>query len=348
MGESRNDGSGEGRQRVIKDSLKTLRDRMVHGLGGMMPERGLSYDQLVDLVYPALPDDLRAEVDVAAAGDLTRITTIRRMLGSIEHQRAPTAFSVQLTEEDAVRCRVGPIELFADTADGAVTPGLRSGEYEPHLTAIFGRYCLPGMTVVDVGANLGYYSLLAAHHVGPEGKVIALEPSSENCRLLLTSVRLAGVRNVEVLPVAADSRSGWAYYATHVGSNGGLVDDGDLLSRPGVVVPTFPLDDLVEGPVSFLKMDVEGAEGRVVKGARRIIEKDRPIVTTELKEEMLRRVSGVTVAEYLGYFEGLGYRPALLDKGSGAEKPYPTVSALLEEWGDSDELRDVLLLPSAS
>src|SRR5208282_5000383 len=132
-----------------KHALKPLRDRVVHGLGGTLPERGITYEQLVHLLYPTLPDDLRRDVDEAAVGDLTRVSTIRRMLGSIEHQVAPTAFSVQLGEEDALPCQVGDVELLADAADAAVTPGLRSGEYEPHLTAVFERYCRPGMTVVD-------------------------------------------------------------------------------------------------------------------------------------------------------------------------------------------------------
>jgi len=267
------------------------------------------------------------------------------MLGTIEHQVAPTSFSVQLGNEDAVRCTVGGVELFCDAADAAVTPGLLSGRYESHLTAVFERYCTPGMTVIDVGANLGYYSLLAAKLVGPAGRVIALEPNSENCRLLLSSLRLNDVTNVELLPVAADGAAGWAYYSTHVGSNGGLIEEADLLAHPGTVVPTFRLDDLVQGPVGFVKMDVEGAEGRVVRGATQIIERDRPIVTTELKEEMLRRVSGTTVADYLGYFERLGYTPSALEKATGAEKPYPSVADLLADWGDADELRDVLLLP---
>ncbi len=335
-------------RRRVKDSLRPLRDRLVHGLGGTLPERGITYDQLVHLLYPTLPDSLRDEVDEAAAGDLTQASTIRRMLGTIEHQVAPTAFSVQLAQGDAVRCTVGDVELLADAADAAVTPGLRSGEYESHLTAVFERYCTPGMTVVDVGANLGYYSLLASKLVGESGRVIALEPNSENCRLLLSSLRLHGTGNVQLVPVAADTATGWAYYSTHVGSNGGLIDDRDLLAHPGVVVPTFRLDDIVDGPVGFLKMDVEGAEGRVVKGATRLIERDRPVITTELKEEMLQRVSGTSVAEYLGYFEGLGYAPSVLERGSGAEKPYPSVAALLAEWADTDEFRDILLIPAGT
>jgi FkbM family methyltransferase len=335
-------------RQTVKIKLKPLRDRLVHRLGGTMPEpppRGITYDQLVDLLYPTLPRQLRREVDEAAAGDLSRVSTIRKMLGTIEHQVAPTTFSVQLTEADAVQCTVGGVELFCDAADAAVTPGLLSGDYEPHLTAVFHRYCQPGMTVVDVGANLGYYSLLAAGLVGSSGKVIALEPNSENCRLMLSSLRLHGTTNVDLLPIAADSTTGWAYYSTHVGSNGGLIDDGELLARPGVVVPTFRLDDIVDGPVGLLKMDVEGAEGRVVEGAARLIEGNRPIVTTELKDEMLRRVSRTTVADYLGYFEGIGYTPSLLEKATGAEKPYSSVADLLADWGEADELRDVLLLP---
>ena len=346
MGEARDTWQAAARQR-----LRPWRDRLVHGLGGTMPEpppRCITYDQLVELLYPRLPAELRPDVDEAATGDLARVSTIRRMLGTIEHQVAPTAFSVQLGSEDAVRCMVGGVELFCDAADAAVTPGLLSGAYEVHLSSVFEKYCTAGMTVIDVGANLGYYSLLASSLVGPSGRVIALEPNSENCRLLLSSLRLNDIANVQLLPVAADTGTGWAYYSTHIGSNGGLIEGGDLLSHPGNVVPTFRLDDLVDGPVGFLKMDVEGAEGRVVQGATRIIERDRPIVTTELKDEMLRRVSGTTVADYLGYFEKLGYTPSLLEKATGAEKAYASVGELLADWGETDELRDVLLLPGAA
>ena len=161
----------------------------------------------------------------------------------------------------------------------------------------------------------------------------------------MSSLRLNGSSNVELLPVAADVATGWAYYSTHVGSNGGLVDDGDLLAHPGVVVPTFRLDELVTGPVDFLKMDVEGAEGRVVRGATGIIERDRPVVTTELKDEMLGRVSGMSVRQYLGYFEDLGYRPTLLDKDGGAEKPYPSVDSMVDDWGEADNCATFFSFP---
>jgi FkbM family methyltransferase len=328
-----------------KARLKPLRDRVVRRLGGSIPERGVTYEQLVDLLYPSLPAHRRAAVDEAGTGDLSQVATIRRMLGAVEHQDAPTPFSVQVMRDEVLRCTVGPVELLCDPADGAVAPGLRSGSYEPHLTAVFERYCRPGMTVVDVGANLGYFTVLASRLVGPKGRVIAVEPNSDNCRLLLSSLQDQGITNVDVLPVACDTRAGWAYYSSHVGSNGGLIDGLDLLARPGVVVPTFRLDDLVAGPVGLLKLDVEGAEGRVVRGATALIERDRPIVTTELKQEMLERVSEMSLRDYLGYFERLGYTATMLSAQSGAETPYRTMAALLEDWTDLEEIADILLLP---
>lgn len=325
--------------------IDRMRRGAVHRLGGVMPERGLTYDELVSLLYPSLGDDQRSAVDEAAAGDLACPSTIRRMLGAVEHQVAPTTFSVQMTARDTVPADVGPVTLFCDSADRSVSAQMVTGSYEPHLTALFTRYCRPGMTVVDVGANIGYYALLAAGLVGPSGRVVAVEPSSENCRLLLTSMRAAGLANVDVRPVACDRGHGWAYYSTHIGSNGGLVDDGDLLARPGVVVPTAPLDELVDGPVGLVKMDVEGAEGRVVSGARRLFEQDRPVVFTELSEEMLTRVSGTSPAEYLGYFEDLGYSVAVIDRVSGEPRSYRDVESLLSGWSDRLQIEDILLLP---
>ncbi|MGO9343612.1 MAG: FkbM family methyltransferase [Acidimicrobiales bacterium] len=270
------------------------------------------------------------------------------MLGAVEHQLAPTAFSIQLSRDDVETVRVGDVELMCDTADRSVSLTLRAGDYEPHLTAVFNKFCKPGMTVVDVGANIGYYSMLASGLVGPEGKVIAIEPNSENCRLLLSTMRLQERANISLLPVACDQQTGWAYYSSHIGSNGSLVDDGDLLSSPGTVVPTFRLDDLVDEPVGLLKLDVEGAEARVVAGAHELIERHRPVITTELSEAMLEEVSGTTPSEYLSYFHQLGYSLAVLDRSSGKPRPYPTVRDLLLDWQEHYQIEDLLLTPAES
>ena len=256
------------------------------------------------LLYPTLPDELRPERRQGGArATCTEVSTIRRMLGTIEHQVAPTAFSVQLTERRTpCAARWAASSCSATPPTPPSRPGLLSGEYEPHLTAVFERYCTPGMTVVDVGANLGYYSLLASQPgrtVGPGHR-----PGAELRELPAPAVVAATERTSRTsscCPVAADTATGL----------GLLLDARRLQRRPdrrrGPPVPSRASSSRPSGsttsstgPVGLLKMDVEGAEGRVVQGATRIIERDRPIVTTELKDEMLRRVSGTTVAEYLG------------------------------------------------
>jgi FkbM family methyltransferase len=336
---------GSNRDRFV-DSIRIA---LIRRLGGELPQRGLTYAELVRLLYPRLDDPMiRQAVDDAGEGELTDPSTIRRMLGAVEHQLAPTAFSIQLSDDDVSKVRVGDVELLCDTADRSVSLTVRSGDYEPHLTAVFRRFCRPGMTVIDVGANIGYYSMLASDLVGPSGKVIAIEPNSENCRLLLSTMRLQERRNISLLPVACDKQTGWAYYSSHIGSNGSLVDDDNLLSSPGTVVPTFRLDDLVDEPVGLLKMDVEGAEARVVAGAQKLIERHRPVITTELSEAMLDEVSGTTPSEYLSYFHELGYSLAVIDRAGGTPRRYPTVRDLLLDWKEHYQIEDLLLTPAES
>jgi FkbM family methyltransferase len=200
---------------------------------------------------------------------------------------------------------------------------------------------------VDIGANVGLYTMLASTLVGPSGRVVSIEPSSENCRLILLSLAANQVRNVEVLPLALDGARGWSNLSGHFGSNGGLVpgDAANLASGRCDIVATFPLDDLVEGRVDFLKIDVEGAEGRVVAGAQRILETWRPIVTTELSLEMLGRVSGIGGEEYLETFEKLGYQISILNRTTGLPDTPTTAEQIIKDWADPLQIEDLLLLP---
>ena len=254
------------------------------------------------------------------------------MLGWIEHQVAPTAFSVQLGEEDAVRCAVGEVELLADAADAGVTPGLRSGEYEPHLTAVFERYCKPGMTVVDVGANLGYYSLLASRLVGPSGRVVALEPNSENAASCCRRCGWAG-----------SPMFNWCRWRRTPRRGGRTLDARRLERRsdrgsgppraPGDHGPDLPADDIVDGPIGFLKMDVEGAEGRIIRGATGLIERTGRS-QAELKGGDAAACLGDIGGRIPGLLRGRGVHPGPPGAGGRPEKPYPECRpALLAEWG---------------
>ena len=124
------------------------------------------------------------------------------------------------------------------------------------------------------------------------------------------------------------------------------MDGGDLLA-PCTVVPTFSLDELIEGDVDFLKMDVEGAEGRVIKGAEHLLQRCRPIVTTELSCKMISNVSHVDAESYLRVFTDLGYSVNLINRETAELIPYESAQSLLEDWGpDPYRIEDLVLVPS--
>jgi FkbM family methyltransferase len=311
------------------------------------PSDGL--DTALALLYPTRsPADLHAQAQALVGDGVSDLGDVRRLLSTFDRQFFPSPVSVRFGPDDIVTHRLeNGMTIYLDREDGAVSRPLLNGDYEAHLLPIFAEYCRSGMTVVDVGANVGLYTLVASGLVGSSGRVVALEPNSENCRLILLSLDANQATNVELLPVALDRQRGWSNLSGHFGSNGGLVgeDPSSLASGWSEIVPSFALDDLVDGHVDFLKIDVEGAEGRVVAGAQRILETSRPIVTTELSLEMLPRVSGLSGEEYLEGFAALGYRICLLNRETGRPDAPTTAAELLANWQDPLQIEDLLLLP---
>jgi FkbM family methyltransferase len=137
-----------------------------------------------------------------------------------------------------------------------------------------------GDTVVDVGANIGYLALLFASAVGPRGSVICVEPEPDNLAELHRHVALNRLPNVEVIPAAAGPERG---SATLVRGVNATVEGG----APGdLPVEVRALDDLVSRRVDFLKIDVEGFEDQVLRGASRILDADRPKLFVEVHPGM--------------------------------------------------------------
>jgi FkbM family methyltransferase len=166
------------------------------------------------------------------------------------------------------------------------------GSHEPAVCKIIQKYVKPGYVVVDVGAHIGYFTLLFAKLVGEEGLVIAFEPLEETFAVLVENVALNGYRNVCLEKKAVSESSGvvllyrdeWMAFpaASHVIPN----TRSRLLAYP---VSTLCLDEYVEAKgikrVDFVKMDVEGAEGLVIKGMKKVIERDKPIIVVEVHGE---------------------------------------------------------------
>ncbi len=170
---------------------------------------------------------------------------------------------------------------------GALNHGCWLGSFEIARQRAFVRLARAGDCVYDIGANVGFYSLLAARLVGPTGRVIAIEPLPRNLEDLRRHLVLNHVSNVTVVAAAVMDRDGTV--RMHVPSPSEAYVDaagsGD--------VRAVRLDDLVyrDGYPSpnLLKIDVEGAELPVLLGARRVLLEARPTILLSTHSEALRR-----------------------------------------------------------
>jgi FkbM family methyltransferase len=209
----------------------------------------------------------------------------------------------------------GPgFHIFVDENDLAVGRQVAHGVYEPDVAAVMRRYILPGMSIIDIGANIGYFSLLAATVVGAQGHVLAVEPNPRNARMLEASSRSNGFNQILVLQIAAGRDTGLLVLnTTH--SNGTTSDAPPDLAKllSAETVACFPLDLVVRQPVQLIKVDVEGAEYNALLGCRRLIARDHPVIVTEFSPGMLSGVSHITGPDYLRWLTECGYVVSVIE-----------------------------------
>lgn len=136
------------------------------------------------------------------------------------------------------------------------------------------RFVRPGATVIDVGANIGYNTVHAARLAGAEGRVVAVEPTPDNLRVLRHNVAAAKLDNVVVAPVAAGRAAATRelFVRGSVSAVNSLFPQSCYAEVTEVLrVPVLPLDQLVEGEAAVVKIDVEGGELDVLEGMPRLL-----------------------------------------------------------------------------
>jgi FkbM family methyltransferase len=166
-----------------------------------------------------------------------------------------------------------------------------------------GRFLAPGSTFVDIGANIGDFTLLAARVMGDEGLVLAFEPSRENIRWLEESVRANGYGCVRVLPLALSDHDGEAELHLSGARGRHTLKPYKWLEEVGSeTVPLRTLDGVLEEQgverVDVVKIDVEGGEVEVLHGADRTLSVDRPM--TLLLDLHPPLVDPVAICAWLG------------------------------------------------
>lgn len=214
----------------------------------------------------------------------------------------------------------------------------------PALQSLIERLLEPGDTFVDVGANIGMYTCLAARRVRPGGLVVALEPvppTSEKLRRNVGRNQLDDV--VSIYAVAAGEQAG----ETDIYLPGGAPGLASALARPDSTcfrVPIKPLDEIVSAAPRLIKIDVEGFETSVVRGMGRLLaSEDPPLVVAEVIESLLNDC-GSSVDMLVGAFRRFGYSPYELGT-AGVRPGHQTANVLFavpeRHQGRLDSLRDL-------
>jgi FkbM family methyltransferase len=311
---------------------------------------GVPIATFFQLVYDRAPTDaeLAALRHYIGKGRVENAGDARRVLSFFDAQSHPTSFTVRARAEVLQRLDLGNFVLWLDDGDHAVSDKiLAERAWEPHISVLLAAHLKPGATFVDVGANVGYHTFLAATIVGTTGRVVAVEASAENCRLLSLSKADNDARNVDVLPVFLDRVPGARYLTAHRGTNAGMSSDSRdaLLAGTSTIAYATTLDDIRTRKLDVLKVDVEGAEFLVLQGGRKTLENDKPVIIMEFSAEMSRRVSGIEPEAALQEVLDLGYALNVIDADTGATTPFASAAALLTSWNDPYRIEDLLLMP---
>lgn len=246
---------------------------------------------------------------------------VRSYISSLEFmRRADTLSGHQLNEKIQLK-RTKDFAIYVQEEDEQVGRHVLRDSYEPNVTTVFRRYVRPGMQVLDIGANIGYFTMLSASLVGPSGGVFAIEPNPDSVKLLEASRRENGYENVRIFQVAAGRAPG-LLVLNRASSNAMTSAVPEAVSHlvRSTTVPSFRIDDLVPSDVKidFIKIDVEGAEYNALLGARALIARSRPTIVSEFSPKTMPGISGIDGMGYLRFLlDDLGYQLSVIDPEGG-------------------------------
>ena len=266
----------------------------------------------------------RAEVEALAArsGDLSALR--RELLASEEFERLHPDFARAEQPAPVIVPVDESTRVVVDLSDHAVGVPIARRAFERNELDFVRRTVRRGQNVIDGGAHAGLYTVTMAGLVGDAGRVDAFEPVARHAAWLESSVAESSVGDrVRVRRAALADRSGIGEMVTC----GRTFSPGLAWLKPaaeqvpsghtGERVQTIALDDLEDlpRPVAFLRLDVEGAEGLVLRGAGRLLAADRPVLLVELHVDRVPRISGLDPSSIFDALHAIGYRVHALGAG---------------------------------
>lgn len=247
---------------------------------------------------------------------------VKSFLGSAEYQATHgRATFVPVETERFV--------IWVDAEDPQVGRGIMAARsYETHVTTALLRELRPDSTFVDIGANMGWFTLLGATVAR---QVIAIEPNPTNVQLLYRSLPANGFENVRVLQGAVTDRPN-LLQLNFLHSNGS-VSSVEAAAITSTIVQGNALDSLLKDieRIDVMKMDIEGHEPIALEGMRETLRRFRPVLIFEFHPAAIRQNAGGDPESFLRTLGNLGYRLAVI-RLDGTESDDLSAAGIMGEW----------------
>lgn len=188
------------------------------------------------------------------------------------------------------------IKIYVPTDDEIIgTSIILTGLWEKYVTNLFKKFIKPGMNVMDIGASYGYFSLISAKLVGPEGNVFAFEPEPSQYDLLVQSMNLNDFNNIKPFKIALSNKSGKsiAYLRKNIPEE----------------VETITLDEfynskILDHKIDFVKIDVDGSEGSIIEKSDVFLTNNNPRIILEFWPLGIKHMNGdpfKTISKFISY-----------------------------------------------
>lgn len=225
---------------------------------------------------------------------------VRKYLEFLNKRKLPTSERYLVKE-------INNSKMYLDVTDQGLSQDLIvDGVRESYFLETVKNEVKEDDIVVDIGANIGYYALLQARIAGERGKVYAIEPVPENIELLRRNIRLNEYSNVEVYQLAIGDKNGFATIYVPKERNRSSMRQPTSYIESGTVeeinVEIITLDDFLKGKLypDIIRMDVEGYEYQIIKGMKKILEKQLPLTLfMEFHFEALQREESIEILQTL-------------------------------------------------
>ena len=207
------------------------------------------------------------------------------------------------------------------------------GYHEKTATRIARGSIKEGDTVIDIGANIGYYTLLFAKWVGPTGKVYAFEPEPTNFQLLEKNVKANNYKNITIFQKAvSDKNDKLSFYISDESSAANQLFKPQKFSQI-IDVDSVKLDEClpIDEKIDFIKLDIQGAEGTAIKGMNSILKNNsNTVIMQEWWPDAIKKY-GMDSDEHLKILEKLGYSFYEIDGQNDKTNPI-TINQLMQKY----------------